>query len=328
MKIVDLMQLFRAQTYPATMLCLIAPFLFAVEFNAVALAFIVACIPLHYFTFGHNSVMDYWFDLGDPNKQHHPLVKSRIMLFDAHNIIHTGMMLTFIMFISLTILYARNVVMALAFLCAYIVFGHAYNDGMGKSTIFSFVPISLCFTALAGYGWFMSHETLDYLGTLILLYTFFNIFFQIAWEGNLKDIESDERNLLRALGVQETSVLFTAYIKVPAKAKAFAYSIRVALLMLIIELSIKTGNYIGLIIYILSFYPVHKITSSLILWEKALKGRDNALKYMSYTEICTIYGLLFTIVKIEYAIALGLYGLIYWYVINKILWGSTGYPRV
>jgi 4-hydroxybenzoate polyprenyltransferase len=323
-KLKSYLQLFRAQTYPASMLCVLVPYLYGNGFDAVALMLVILSIPMHYFSFGHNSVMDYWFDKDDPNKRHHPLEDGRIKILDAHNVVQTGMMLFSIVYMLVTLFFAKNTVMALAFLLMYIVFGHGYNDGLGKSTIFSFAPISLCFTSLAGFGWFMGHESIDYIGVLMLVYVFFNIFYQIAWEGNLKDIEADRVNLLKKMGVREYSFALSSVVYVSPLAQAFSALTRIIIFVLGTVLALHTGNFIGVILLIASAYPTIKIMSTRIPWGEK---RDDALMNMSLVEICTIYALMFTVIRLDYAIILGAYGLAYFVGVNKMLWGKP-HPKV
>jgi len=311
-------QLFRSQTYPATMLCLLTTFLYKNVFDFKALLLLLLAIPLHYFSFGHNSVMDYWYDLKDVHKKHHPLITGKINLFKAHNLIHTGLVLTVISFITVTFVYGVNVTLSLTFLCLCLAFGHAYNDGLGKSTILSFIPISLCFTSLSAYGWFMSHNEINIVGLLAITYVFFNILYQIAWEGNLKDVESDKINLLRWMGVKCSC----GYVFIPKKVLAFGYLIRVILLILIIHISLIVNNFLGLIFQIPSLYTSYRIMTPKIVW-----GRGKALLFMSLTEILTIYALLFTLVSFNVALMLGVYGVLYFFICNKVLWGVS-YPRV
>jgi len=201
-KLVLWFRVFRAQTAPATVYTIAIPYLLAGGDPVYLLALVPLGILLHLFTFGHNSVMDYWYDIKDPNKQHHPIVRGDISLSKAHAVIHNGLAIVTILFIAVTLILSPIPDLALAMLTLYLIFGHAYNDGLDKNVIHSWGSISMCFTFLALYGWFLGTKVYDIRTNLIMLWAFLTIFYQIAWEGNLKDLwnPAESLNMLKSMG--------------------------------------------------------------------------------------------------------------------------------
>lgn len=316
------LQLFRAQTYPATLLCILVPYLYNHPFDLTALIILILALPIHYFSFGHNSLMDTYggHDVKDTFKKHHPLVSGIISMNSAHNVIHSGIIATVILLSLLTLTVSANKLMSLLFLLLYFVFGHGYNDGLGKSTVHSYLPISLCFTSLAGYGWFMSHSEIDMFGSLLLLYIFLTILFQIAWEGNLKDISSDRVNLLRKLGVKgDFGDLYLGKVScIGVVIKAFNIAVGIFLAVMVPLFN----HVVGLIWLILVI-----IVSTPLIGKHISLSRGKILLFCSLTEITTIYAMLFIAVNLSVASLLAVYGVVYFFVMNKILWG-VWYPKV
>jgi len=307
------------------MIGLLAPYLYARGFDFVALMLFLLSVPIHYFSFGHNSLMDYWYDIHDRFKKHHPLITGEISLSSAHKVIHSGAVLTCLALIVLTVLFSPLPTAALACLMLYIVFGHAYNDGLDKHTIHSWVPISLCFTFLPLYGWFMGHSELGIKPAIIGLASFSIIFWQIAVSGNLKDIEADRVNLLRTLGLR---IVF-GEVRVSKKSMYFMYSalvFKVIALITLIQLftDLPTAIIPSVLLGLAVGASINELKIEGKVWDRI---RGKTILAMSFVEIFSIYAMLYALVEPLTATAIAIVGVAYFFTVNKLIW-KVPYPKV
>lgn len=324
------MQVFRAQTAPATVYTLTIPYLLSggSDLLVFLLLFAVGHI-LHFFSFGHNSIMDYWHDLKDPSKQHHPLVSGKIKLETAHRVIHTGLALTALILIIIVFIFSRNPVLPLLSLMLYLVFGHAYNDGLDHSIKHSWIPISLCFTFLSGVGWLMVSE-INTAFILLLLWAFFTVFYQIAFEGNLKDLwnQSEIHNPLRKYAEYIYNPPYPPYLsKIDTKISLFFFLIRYAvntsiLILLSVELKV-VSIVVGIMLAVFTVIELDALTT---LHFKKHVSRDELLKNMGIAEAFEFFRLISLLGLI--AIPIIIYGLTWFILMNKLLWGTRFGPRV
>ena len=74
-KLKEYLKIFRAHTSPVTVLTVSVYYYLAGGelYSWVSVALILLGIYLHWCGFGHNSVMDYYYDILDPHKQHFPI---------------------------------------------------------------------------------------------------------------------------------------------------------------------------------------------------------------------------------------------------------------
>jgi len=325
MRIHEWFQLFRAQTAPATILLILVPYLTnTTMFSFGTLAIGLFALFVHWISFGHNSLMDtaMGYDLRDPAKSHHPLVAGRISMSAAHNVIHWGLCVSAVLAILISLVFSTNSTLALISIFLWFVFGYAYNSGLSKECLLSFLPISICFTAMGAWGWFLSHNSLDRLGWLLLAYFFVTILFQISCSGHLKELELKERsNILVKMGARvEKGKFFPGY--------SFAYGLVVKLinipvlgsLILYENLDFSRASWLGVMVVITSVVLVYLICPRRY-------DRPRELQKMSIMEILTIYTPIPLVLPWIEACILMLFGLAYFVLVNKVLWGVE-YPRV
>jgi len=325
MTIRDWLQLFRAQTAPATILLILVPYLTnASLFSLEALAIALFALFTHWFSFGHNSLLDtaMGYDFKDPSKSHHPLVASRLNMMAAHNVIHWGLCASAVFAILISLGFSPNSTFALISIFLWFVFGYAYNAGLSKECLFSFLPISICFTAMGAWGWFLSHNSLDRLGWLLLAYFFTTILFQISWSGHLKELELKERsNILVKMGAKIEHGVF-----LPSRATFYGLFIKLVNIP-ILGSQILSENITPLrevwlaLTVILSCYLLAK----LVLPHQYI--REKELRNMSFMEILTIFTPIPLVLPWLEATILMLFGVAYFVLMNKALWGVE-YPRV
>ncbi len=320
--------MFRAQTAPATILLILVPYLTITSlFSLEALTIGLFALFAHWISFGHNSLMDTAmnYDVLDKNKAHHPLVAGRISLHAAHNVIHWSLCGLAVAATVLSLTVSPNPFMALTSVFLWFVFGYAYNSGLSKESLLGFVPISVCFTAMAAWGWFLSHNNLNMTGWLYLGYVFFLILFQISFSGNLKELEIKEKsNILVKMGAQVSTVngekRFT-----PGKAWFFAWFVKG--FTLLFGYLLLWQNYNPLRLMITIFFSALVITSLYKLTKPRPYIRHKELMSMSVMEILTIYLVLWLMLDPVTAIILEIFGVAYFFGINKLIW-TTPYPAV
>jgi len=222
--------------------------------------------------------------------------------------------------------------LAVSALLLYSLLGHAYNDGLDKHTIHSWAPISLCFTALAAFGWFLASPRIDVLFILLLTVAFSSIFYQIAFEGNLKDVCIEE-NLLTRLA-EEVSCLST-----PAKETIIRYrgpkfwwlrilfDTSVLITMVVLERSV---------VPLLIVVPLTILQATLIaVMNRGLSegiDRNKLLEYFGLVEAIQFFRLLGLVAtdlwRLALCVSLIAMGASYFHLMNRWLWGSRWGPRV
>jgi len=359
LKVKPWLQLFRAQTAPATLLCILVPYLHnASFFDLRTLLLAVSTVLFHYFSFGANSLMDtaMGYDQKDSGKQHHPLISGAIELHKAHNVIHWGLAVLTAWATALTLWISPNPATAMAALILWVAFGHAYNDGLSKESLFGFISISICCTASSAWGWFLSHGSLDNLGALYLTYVFFTILFQISWSGFIKEIGIRERsNILSRMGAHLDVTWKGEREFKPGKAVFYGVSVKGFNLFLgglllwfsigpprlecfqgnlddVLPTCVVAGILVTLVnrVILCSFYIffvglallyLHKLTKTRIY------NRGKELLNMSLLEISTIYLPIPLMLGILEASILMVIGVLYFFTVNLMLWGKL-YPRV
>ena len=318
------LRLGRAQTYPADWLLVLVPFLTGVDVPLVRVAAMsVFMFFIHIISFGENSLLDFTqgWDKVDPSKAHHPLSTGAISVPDAMSFIHWGKAILATIGCIMMFLWSPNPVMAMLCLFLWYVWGTAYNVGLSKVSLLGFLPICLCFTAMGGFGWFLSHELLTPSGWWYLAYVFTVILFQISWSGHLKEMGQAERsNLLIKMGARLIDSWF-----VPSWAIVYGICIKVAgvvILGLILQLNFTLAR---LVWYLIAFASIGVMTGLLCLTHKYV--RPDELKRMSLMEIISIYAPIPLMIGWEDAFFFMLIGVVYFYAVNKALWGVS-YPKV
>ncbi|MEM3794330.1 MAG: UbiA family prenyltransferase [Thermoprotei archaeon] len=312
--VVDYLRVFRAHTAPATQALVLLPSMLSGVRSPthLLLLFIIACL-IHYSGFGHNSVMDYYFDVNDPHKAHHPIVAGRIPLSSASTAVLTLQAITAI--IASTVIYMWFTPLNLIFFLLYVVFGHFYNDFFSKLTAYGSIPISLSMTTL-----FLSFLKTPQPYVAVTVYVFTTILYEISVEGDLKDISVDHMCLLKKLGVKPLS---NEEFMMSRRATIYTYTTAtaktIALATTYTAIRGLTAGITTLIITLPLFtYLNHKITGS---------ARNN--KLYAITEVVSIYAPLGILSPpIPLALTIIISGIAYYTVMNKIMWGTILTPLV
>ena len=316
-KLLDWFRLGRWHTTPATVILLVSSYVAGGGslFSLMGLLLFLYGLLNHWTCFGHNVVMDYWWDLEDPSKSHHPLTAGRIRLEDAVNVVNG--LLGVCLLIGL--LFAWGNWWSLFWFAMFIAGGFLYNNWLSKTTVWGWVPITVCYTSLSIYAMGLAGG----FNLLYALYIMFTIWFQIGWSGYLKEIEvSKQANLLRRLGAGVEDGWFRA----SKIAKLFGAVV-------------KLGNFcLGVVmLYYVDFW--RQVIGAFLLvamWAMldlcVLRNRKwdrlKELKNMSLMEIVTIYLGMFLVMPLAEALVLAGFGLAWFTLMNKYLWRTKLIPRV
>ena len=328
-KLRDWLQIFRAQTAPATIILVLISYLVAGGslFTSDALFLGIFALLCHWFMFGHNSLMDTvsGYDLRDKQKAHHALVRGAISLESAHKMIHTGLFILTLIGIGLALNGNGNRFFAIAWFTIFITAGHAYNDGLSKTTVWSFAPITICFTAFALFSYYISATEMSDLMIYVALYFAVTLLFQVSLSGELKEITEKEANLLRYLGARVSDNRLEL-----GKAKYYGWLVKLVNLGIGCYILFRFDfSWLSIALFALlaalAIYFCHEITKDRI-WD-----RNKSLVHMALEEIATIYimpAILIPTIGIAASATLMLFGIVYFIIYNIFLWGTIMRPRV
>jgi 4-hydroxybenzoate polyprenyltransferase len=301
------------------------PFLSGNLISGTVVVLAVYALLVHYFSFGENSLMDYamGYDKNDPNKQHHPLNSGEISLQSAHFVIHWGLTLLSAIGVLITILVSPNIPMALGALVVCIASGHAYNEGLSKESLFGFVSISLCFTFLAAWAWFLGHSELTPISQIYLVYVFLVILFQISWSGHLKELGQSERsNILIKMGARLRDGQFE-----PGLSDWYGLAVKIAGIYMLFEIArARSAFTVDRLAWLVSLVVLMMFFLSLLTRTRPY-NRPMELQKMSIMEILSIYAPIPLMLPWSYALVLMAAGIVYFFGVNRWLWGVS-YPRV
>jgi len=281
----------------------------------------------------------------DPSKCHHPLVRGDIDLATAHNVIHWGLaiLVSAAAFVSLL---GLNPALSAICLVIWVSHGYGYNMGLSKTSILAFLPISICFTGLTGWAWFLSHRSLGYFGTLYLAYVFTVILYQIGWSGFIKEMAVRERsNILVRMGARlirrPVEMMFAGrgieprvvgvgeeLLFDPGRAQLFGFTVKgvgIGLLMAMVELELQGTPWA--VIWV-GTCAVGMTVMAYLLSIPRVYERERELRNMSLMEIISIFAPIPLLVPWSYALVLMIVGVAYFWLMNRLLWGVVTHPKV
>jgi len=337
-KIVDYLRIFRAQTAPVEVCVFLSGYLCKPDIIQINPLLLIPLIIIeHCFAYGHNSLMDtaMGYDIQDPHKKHHPLVAGRVSMHEAHNVLNWGLLILSTVFALLSFM-AANPTMALFCLFLAMAGGYAYNCGLSKESLLSFVPIALYNSMFAGWAWYMTHYQLGKLGLAFVAYIFTVITFQIGWEGFLKDIKTGERsNLLRVLGCRVIRVIDLGDKKIKAVFEWLIIPPRAMTVALIMKLAqVVTSAYIVNVLRTASklvWWAVVMLLSIILWWNMVMTreyDHEKDLKLMSFHEVLMFF-LPLPIMTTWGIAVITMMGCLSWFMLmNRVLWGTGTHPKV
>jgi hypothetical protein len=329
----DYLQLFRAHTAPASVLTLVVPYLVAGggDLVLVGLFFLLGHLA-HFFSFGHNSLMDYWVDIRDPSKKHHPLVAGRISLEDAARVVLYGQVITAAAIALVILAYSENPALSLLFFLLYFAWGHAYNDGLDHRDEHSWLSIGLC-VASATLIPYTFARGLDRVAVLLFAWGFLFELYDIGLLGNAKDLWNpyEEKNPLRKWAVYENGEFrglrvtrgWIALLAFFLTVRLVASTAVVALLAVAVNAPLANT----LLLLFFTAVEVFAVTRTVTELASPRPRRCELLPLFGLSESVEFFRLT-SLAPMPWPLLLVAYGLLYFVGMNKLLWGTRLGPRV
>jgi 4-hydroxybenzoate polyprenyltransferase len=326
----DWLRIFRAQTAAAVLMIILVPYLVGGGdfFSWYTLILAIWSIMVHHVSFGHNTIMDtlMGWDKKDVHKTHHPLISSKIKKETALKVISIGVFFTTLIGIYLVYKSPGNQFLAMSFFSLFIIGGMIYNSGISKASRWDVLPISLSFTSLSLFSYFLVAQDFNLLIILVALYIIFLQWFEIGVEGEIKEIEiEDEVNMLKLLGT-----------KCDGKTFDMGISIIYPWILKLIGLSIA-----GYIIYKFTYEPLTIVLFAIFgimaiyfcyeLTKKRKWDRKKAVRDMALEEVMTIFLLpliLIPLVGLLEVVIILVVTIFYFVGMNSLLWETRFAPRV
>ena len=279
----------------------------------------------HAWGFTENNIQDYEYDLKDPAKQHFALIKGEIPLSTAKNVNHILFVLTLFGGVMLTNLKESILVIGphwipLIFLFMSMSTGMLYNR-LCKKSLTAPLFIAIAFTSVPLFTYFCRAQELNLPIILVSIYTIFLMLFQIAFEGYLKDLESDPVNLLRAWGAK---IVIDESPKLNIGRQAYFWgTLKIVNMMigLILLLLIDTSAYAEVLFFFMWM-------GTLIVFYKLVDIKYDNKKVTSNAarmEILTYFALILALQGIldwTITITLVIYPIVWFVVFNRLTWGS------
>lgn len=298
-------------------------------FSVFGLLVVIFSILEHDFTFAHNSVVDVLtgYDTKDNFKKHFPLCNGKVNPFSALKITHLGIFAMTFFAIALAWMSPGNQFYAISCYAVFLISGFWYNEWTSKIALWDFVPISICFTSLSLYAYFLVSDSLSLLVILCAIYIFLVEWYEIGIAGEIKEFEIiDEVSLLRYLGARFD------YIHFNLRLKAFLYATLVKLAgIAILGAIVFKYNFSSCSVLLFALMALGMMYFAWKLTRKQRRDRNKAVRCMAAEEILSIFALpliLIPIIDTASAVILIVFSLLYFFVMNKINWGTIVRPRV
>jgi hypothetical protein len=297
-------------------------------FSIYGLAIIIFSILIHDFSFAHNTVVDFLtgYDTKDQFKKHFPLCNGRFKPFTALKISHIGLLISTFMAIFLAFFGSGNSFLAVSFFSIFLISGFWYNEWTSKIVVWDFLPISICFTSLAVFTYFLINSKISILLILSAVYIFLVEWYEIGVAGEIKEAEmTEEISLLRKLGM-----ICDKNFDLSLKAFTYAWMIKVfsVAILCYIVFAYNIGIY-SIIVLIIAGYLIGHFALKLTLPQK--RDRNKSLRYMAAEEIISIFALpliLIPLIDPIQTIFLIIFSMGYFVIMNKINWKSIIRPQV
>jgi 4-hydroxybenzoate polyprenyltransferase len=334
--LLEYLKLFRLQTGATTALAPVIGYLviamqlgYPTKWLDIVIIFFIG-ILMHIFEFVLNEYIDEDVDRRSPNLAQKPLVKGSISSGSALIVAFGSMAAAYL----ITIIYFFNV-WSLIILTLAFEFGAIY-DIYGKRFAGSDFMLALWIFFFCLFG--ASIVSINFTGLLLLVagLGFFQILFNNGIEGGIKDSDHDAvagaKTMAAAMGVKvRNNKLIT-----PGPFKVASYSIKLGYMMIVIliiyhlifqsGLPIDLMQFVLIIIFsIIIFYTLNRFLTIPVFDRSKLK------RIFSIHEIATFYlsaVLLLHVLGMITVIGLALLPLIWYMVLNVLLYGKPLEPRV
>jgi 4-hydroxybenzoate polyprenyltransferase len=306
-------------------------------FSWFGLGLVLWVILAHWWTFGQNSLSDATrvsrigelpYDATDKEgKSHHPLITGEISIDMANNVIYFGLIVLVGFAVLLSYYSGGNFGLSMGCLSLYLMCGFAYNCGLNKSTIFSFIPISLCFAFQGLWAYFLFAKTIEGPVIFLFLYIILLEVYENNVEGGIKEIQTSEVNTMRYLGAE----IKNGNIKFSLGSLIWSWGLKLCSIFIagciLCYYTLNINIFIGLLFWLFAIIMIYFCKEILKSGEW---NRNKALKNFSIEEITSIYLMpiiLMPIIGYIEAILLMAFGIVYFVAMNKVNWGCW-FPRV
>lgn len=310
----DWLRLFRAQTAPATFILLVASYLIGGGHDyGVAAILLGLGVVSHFASFGHNTVLDYRYDLEDPSKAHHPLNMGLIQIPQGVRVVN---ILQALAAAGLAYL-AWGDWIAMACLVGFVVCGHWYNDGYSKVSRLAWLPISAAWAFLALYAMQVGGS----INPWFAAYVFATTWFQIDWEGRLKDLETPEPSWMKDLGAKIHAGRF-----LPGWSQAYSIALQAVQLAIAAYILYAAWTPWKLLPFII-LASIMTLTGTQLTSPRPYE-RAHDLARMGKHEVSATFLGVYLLVDPMLATILCALGLAWFVAMNRALWGTTFAPRV
>lgn len=286
------------------------------------LLFALLAVAYHAAGFVHNDICDVEHDKSDPAKSHFPLVSGEVSLRDAR-LLYAGLLVTVLVLASYL---SRGRAAPLLCLAGAVVAGHVYNF-RAKSDPASAAYAAVAFTCLPLAAYYAHADRCSVLMVLVAAYVALMMVFEIGVEGCMKDIDSDEVSLLRALGC---CLLEGGNVRVSGAARAFSWLLKAPAFALFVVMWRESGSHIAALVAGLHLAGV-------VVWATRRLLADGAFERQRRIRMCVIIEVLtYTMLVLAVQGSLGwgrvvlliAYPYAWYVVLNRLTWATTITPRV
>ncbi len=326
----------RSQTAAAViMLCGIFFLLGGGNFlSFLGIGVIVFSILIHDFSFAHNTAFDVLtgYDTEDEYKKHFPVCDGSVDPFDALKITHIGIFIMVFFAMLLSYFGTGNAFLAMSFFAIFLMSGFWYNEWTSKIATWDFVPISICFTSLSVFVYFLVSDEINLLMILSAIYIFLVEWYEIGIAGEIKEAEmTKEVSLLRNMGMAckkhdvSGEIIFDMH-----NAVYYPFFLKIiSLLVILAIIGFYTFTWGTLAIFLILGTLMLVVNNKLT--DRQLRNRNKSLRHMACGEILAIFLLpliLYPVVGLLEVLFLLFFSLSYFLVMNKINWGTWVRPQV
>jgi len=274
----------------------------------------------HAWGFSDNNIEDYEYDKTDPAKQHFALIKGAIPLSKAKLVNY----LFFLPMLGIGLFLGYSNPASIAFLFVTITAGMLYNRACKKSLLAT-IYITLAFVSGPLFTYFSVTKDWNFPIITLAIYLGFVMFFQIAFEGYLKDLQSDPVNLLRKMGAHVKDGKLHL-----GKQKAFWIIVKFANLLvgIVYFWIIGIHDQTAFILYLLLGIGMAVVYDLLV---KENFDNKKVTSNAARMEILTFFAMIIMFQNVLgwiTVVILLVYPILWFICLNKVTWGTFLRPRV
>jgi len=293
----------------------------------IRVLFFVALGALYHIAgYSANSYIDYksGHDVSDPNKSHHPLVSGELSESKAKTFALVSVVLTLIYGLWLS----GGDWLSIGILVVAFTMANSYNL-FSKITVLKPVPISVAHALMFSFSYVAAGgEDINILlaGTLYVLAW---VMYQIAVSGEVKDVDTDEANVMKWLGSKVGDDGKDRYMTSPPRVLILTITLKITPVISAMYILAELGGHIY-IWWVMAIAQV-SIYLGIEIVEDGLYVRSERLQSIATMELSMVAMFLMVISPLSssweaWGAVLLSFG---WVVVfNKIQWGTIISPQV